>query len=110
MSGSRVTNVSIGSNIPLFVGVALPAYFDRILTWNDREGHVVSPCPPSVGIIIYQSRLKLHRPLWCWLGWGMRSDERDRGDLGGRPASLKTNSNPQAGATRGTHLSKRHEK
>jgi len=26
---------------------------------------------PSVGIIIYQSRLKIHRPIWCWLGWGV---------------------------------------
>src|SRR5271157_1943439 len=30
------------------------------------------PMAPSVGIIIYQSRLKIHRPLWCWLGWGVR--------------------------------------
>jgi hypothetical protein len=26
------------------------------------------PMTPSVGIIIYQSRLTLQRPLWCWLG------------------------------------------
>ncbi len=32
---------------------------------------VIIPMTPSVGIIIYQSRLKIHRPLWCWLGWGL---------------------------------------
>jgi len=25
---------------------------------------------PSVGIIIYQARLTMQRPFWCWLGWG----------------------------------------
>src|SRR5271157_224130 len=30
------------------------------------------PMAPSVGTIISQSRLKIHRPLWCWLGWGVR--------------------------------------
>jgi hypothetical protein len=31
---------------------------------------------PSVGIIIYQSPLKIHRPVWCWLGWGVEGWRR----------------------------------
>src|ERR1017187_7123088 len=30
------------------------------------------PTAASVGIIIYQSRLMIHRPVWCWLGWRVR--------------------------------------
>jgi hypothetical protein len=26
---------------------------------------------PSVGIIIYQFRIKIHRPVWWWVGWGV---------------------------------------
>jgi len=34
---------------------------------------------PTVGIIIYQSRLKIHRPLWCQAGWRWEEgDERVR--------------------------------
>jgi len=40
---------------------------------------------PSVGIIIYQARLKIHRPLWCWLGW--RVDRLPRPEDGVRPVS-----------------------
>ena len=32
---------------------------------------------PSVGIIIYLSRIKIHRAVWCWVG-------DDAGDLGAR--------------------------
>src|SRR5271157_5357005 len=32
---------------------------------------VIIPMAPSVGIIIYQSRLKIHSPIWGWSGWGV---------------------------------------
>jgi hypothetical protein len=35
------------------------------------------PMTPSVGIIIYQSRLKIHRPIWGWLGWGVESGVKE---------------------------------
>src|SRR5260370_35994711 len=36
-----------------------------------KKGHGNTPMTPSVGIIIYQSWVTMHRPLWCGLGWGL---------------------------------------
>ena len=36
------------------------------------------PVTPSVGIIIYQSPLKIHRPFWFWLGWRVQGLEVGR--------------------------------
>src|SRR5260370_34870078 len=40
-----------------------------------EERAMYFPMTPSVGIIIYESRLKIHRSLWCWSGWGCKIAE-----------------------------------
>src|SRR5208282_6820123 len=50
-----------------------------------KNGHGF-PHDPSVGIIIYQSRLKIHRPFWCWLGRGWERLGRLRRPSPGRRA------------------------
>jgi len=50
--------------------------------WNqpvvlNKKGPRLSFVAPSVGIIIYQSPLKIHRPVWCWLGWGVEGWRRE---------------------------------
>ena len=45
---------------------------------------------PSVGIIIYLFRLKIHRTVWCWVGWRVGTGwKSSRGLRRKRPTSRK---------------------
>ena len=77
--GCHRIRITLGAN----VGPVAPSYAPSYMLLHTRKRAIGFPMTPSVGIIIYLSRLKVHRPLWCWLG--RRVDRLRRPGRRGKP-------------------------
>ena len=74
-NGPRSTAFAFPSSIPdSFTDPDGPIAVDGVMPFDQKRA-MGFPMTPSVGIIIYQSRLTMQRAIWGWLGWGREGSE-----------------------------------